>query len=99
MKLLMGCMEEERSSLMLTDGHVQVEMEEEKEKDHETLPADGRGPEDLDLPPHPRCLQMAGAQRASKEKTEEPEAEVVEEITQPELSQLGKGPQSEEVQE
>lgn len=45
---------------------------------------------------------MAGAQRASKKKTEEQEAEVVEEITQPELSlssQLGKGPQSEEVQE
>lgn len=70
MQLLMDCMEEEGSLLMLADGHVQVEMEEEKE-----------------------------AQRASKKKTEDLEAEVVEEITQSELSQLGKGPQSEEVQE
>lgn len=90
MKLLMDCMEEERFSLMLTDGHVQVEMEEEKETDHDTLPADGRGPEDLDPPPpHPPThpLSPVPADGRSSE-SEEPEAEVME-ITQPELSQTG----------
>lgn len=70
MKLLMDCRKEERSLLMLTDGHVQVEMEEEKEKDHDTLPADGRGPQDLDPPPRPLSPVPADG-RSSKSLQEE----------------------------
>lgn len=55
---------------MLADGHGQVEMEEEKEKDHDTLPADGRGPEDLDLPPSTSPVPADGRSSESLQEEE-----------------------------
>lgn len=130
---------------MFIDAHVQVEMEEKKEKGRDKLPGDGRGPEHPDFPAAEdkgEVLQLEGhsyrgqpgsaangLQRDEKtfgepageshpsvpadgrsseslqeegqgtDASDQPEPEVVEGITQPELSQPDKRPQSEEDQE
>lgn len=130
---------------MFIDAHVQVEMEDEKEKGCDKIPGDGGGPEHPDFPAaedkgevlqleghgyrgqpgsaanglqpdeetfgepagesHPsvsadgRSSESLQEEGRGTDASDQPEPEEGEGITQPELSQLGKGPQSEEGQE